>query len=51
MNVIVSPSLVYQGDFSDPLPEGFEPIYIHLLEEDHSNKVVDEDTELDNILI
>ena len=47
----MSPSLVYQGDFSDPLPEGFEPIYMHLLEEDHSNKVVDEDTELDNILI
>ena len=50
-NIIVSPSLVYQGDFSDPLPEGFEAFYMHLLEEDHSKKVVDEDTELDNILI
>ena len=53
-NVIVSPSLVYQGDFSDPLPEGFDAIYMHLLKEDHSNGVVNvisDDTEFDDILI
>ena len=33
-NVVVSPSLIYNGDFSDPLPEGFkgfDRIYMHLL--------------------
>ena len=50
----MSPSLVYQKDFSDPLPEGFNTIYMRLLEEDHNNKVVDDDnhdTELNKILI
>ena len=53
-NVIVSPSLVYQGDFSDPLPEGFDAIYMHLLKENGNNKVVNvisDDTEFDDILI
>ena len=32
-NVLVSPFLICQGDFSDPLPERFNKIYMHLLKE------------------
>ena len=35
---MVSPSLLYKGNFDDPLPEGFGAI-MQLLE-DHSDKVV-----------
>ena len=54
-NVIVSPLLIYQGDFSDPLPEGFNRIYIHLLKEDDTcDKVMlycSGDAEIDDLLI
>ena len=54
-NVIVSPSLTYQGDFSDPLSEGFDRIYMYLLKEDDSRDEVmpccSGDAEIDNLLI
>ena len=39
-NVIVSPSLIRQGDFSDPLSEGFDRIYMYLLKEDDTRDEV-----------
>ena len=54
-NVIVSPSLIYQGDFSDPLPEGFDRIYMHLLKDDNARDEVlpccSGDAEIDDLLI
>ena len=37
-NATVSPSLIYQGNFNDPLPETFNRIYMHL-EDDTRDKV------------
>ena len=57
-NVIVSPSLMYQGDFSDPLPKGFDRIYMHLLKDDDARNEVlppilpcSGDVEIDDLLI
>ena len=43
-NVTVSPSLIYNGNFSDPLPEGFkgfDRIYMHLFKDDQGFDRID----------
>jgi len=44
---VVSPSLIYRGDYSEPAPEGFKRIFMHLFDAPDKLHLNDYDAKID----
>ena len=44
---VVSPSLIYCGDYNEPAPEGFDRIFMHLFDAPDKLCLNDYDTKID----